>query len=98
LIIEDGLPIVCTTIDGRTFTSNERVEATWGVQGQSKTCDNVFHVAPNDAPFDVLFGRKILSSGQVDFESQENPVLVTVENNKIDVCVALLFLKLVNTS
>jgi hypothetical protein len=70
--------VKCTTFDGRTFSSGEIVQATWGIQGQSKTYDAVFRVAPTDAPFDVLFGRNLLSSGEVDFDSEEYPVQINV--------------------
>ena len=73
------------TFDGQTFSSGEVVQPTWAVEGQSKSYLTAFRVAPREAPFDVLFGRNFLSSGEVDFDSEESPVQITIQN-KVKVC------------
>lgn len=79
LHIKGGYNVKCTTFNGHTFSSGETVQPTWGVEGQSKSYVTVFRIAPREAPFDVLFGRNFLSSGEVDFDSEANPVQITVQ-------------------
>lgn len=54
---------------GRTLSSDETIETSWRLEGQIKSQGNIFRIAPPDAPFDVLFGRNLLSSGTVNFYS-----------------------------
>ncbi|KIM96143.1 hypothetical protein OIDMADRAFT_183558 [Oidiodendron maius Zn] len=79
LKIKRGYSVKCVTFDGHTFSSGEVVEPTWVVEGQSKSYVTQFRVASKEAPFDVLFGRNILSTGEVDFDSEESPVQINVQ-------------------
>lgn len=74
----------CITFDGQEFSSGEVVQPTWGVEGQSKSYVTVFRIAPREAPFDVLFGRNFLASGEVDFDSEESAIQIGV-TKKINV-------------
>ena len=89
LQIRGGVTVKGITFDGRKFSSGEFVKPTWSVEGQSKTHITVFRVAPIEAPFDVLFGRNLLSDEDVDFNSEESPIQVNVAT-KITVCLTLL--------
>ena len=79
LHIKGGYNVECTTFNGHTFSSSAVVQSTWGVEGQSKSHVTIFRIAPEEAPFDVLFGRNLLSSGEVNFDTEENPILVNVQ-------------------
>ena len=72
-------PVRYITFDGRCFSSEETVEATWAVERQSKTHVNVFRVAPSEAPFDVLLGRELTFSNAVDFDSEVRSIRTCVE-------------------
>jgi hypothetical protein len=91
LHVKGGYNVKCITFDGRNFSSGEVVESTWGVDGQSKSHVTVFRIAPKEAPFDVLFGRNFLSSGEVDFDSEKSPIQIGIQG-KVKVCPFGLFL------
>jgi hypothetical protein len=78
LSVKRGLPVVYSTFDGRKISSGATVKPTWAIQGQNTSIVTEFRVAPKDAPFDVLFGRNLLSSGEVDFDSEDSPIQVLV--------------------
>jgi hypothetical protein len=78
LSVKSGLPVRYTTVDGRQISSGATVNPTWTIQGQSNTIVTEFRMAPKEAPFDVLFGRNLLSSGEVDFDSEDSPIQVLV--------------------
>jgi len=81
--VKDGVPIKYTVFDGWEGCSSATVKATWCIQGQSSTHDNIFRVATENSPFEVLLGRNLIESGEVDFNSECNAIqiLVTTKAN-----------------
>jgi hypothetical protein len=66
LEVTKGLVTRWKTFSGETAVSDSTVRATWCKSGTGISYANVFRVIPN-APFDVLFGRNLLFSGEVSF-------------------------------
>jgi hypothetical protein len=79
LSVKTGNPYQVETFDGREFTSHTTATATWGLEGQGTTRVSRFRVAPKEAPFDVLFGRRLLDSKEVDFDGSKHPIQVLVQ-------------------
>ncbi|RAL67059.1 hypothetical protein DID88_007839 [Monilinia fructigena] len=52
--------------NGDVYTSGATVEATWAVQDRHMTHQTEFRVIEN-GPFDVVFGRSLLSSPEIDY-------------------------------
>ena len=83
---KDGLRKVYTTFNGARISSAASTEVTWCLAGWGSSEVTVFRVAEGSkAPFDVLFGRNIISSGEVDFWGQQNSIQVLTET-EIQVC------------
>jgi hypothetical protein len=81
LPIKDGLPKDFTTFEGKRVSSVASTEVSWCLEGWSTTEITVFRVADGPkTPFDVLFGRNIISSGEIDFWGESNPIQVLTEN------------------
>lgn len=70
LEVTKGLVTRWKTFSGETAVSDSTVRATWCNSGTGISYANVFRVIPN-APFDVLFGRNLLFSGEVSFFTEE---------------------------
>jgi hypothetical protein len=70
LEVTKGLVTKWKTFSGETNVSDSTVRATWCNSGTGISYANVFRVIPN-APFDVLFGRNLLFSGEVSFFTKE---------------------------
>jgi hypothetical protein len=70
LEVTKGLVTRWKTFSGETAVSDSTVRATWCNSGTGISYANVFRVIPN-APFDVLFGRNLLFSGEVSFYTEE---------------------------
>jgi hypothetical protein len=47
------------------------VRATWPSRGKSVSYANIFRIVPN-APFDVLFGRNLILSGDIPLSSENS--------------------------
>lgn len=82
LPITDGLRKDYTTFEGKRISSVASTEVSWCLDGWSTTEATIFRVAegPN-TPFDVLFGRNIISSGEIDFWGESNPIQVLTETD-----------------
>jgi hypothetical protein len=84
LEVTKGLVTKWKTFSGETNVSDSTVRATWCNSGTGISYANVFHVIPN-APFDVLFGRNLLFSGEVSFFTEElkpGSVLINVTRRR----------------
>jgi hypothetical protein len=84
LEVTKGLVTRWKTFSGETAVSDSTVRATWCNSGTGISYANVFRVIPN-APFDVLFGRNLLFSGEVSFFTEElkpGSVLINIKPRK----------------
>lgn len=82
LEIRGGFPIVTTTFNGQRLKSGNIVTASWHSIGITKTHESDFRVV-EDGPFDVLFGRNLLSSPEINYfvnEVGENPALINTQS------------------
>jgi hypothetical protein len=80
LAVHKGLVTRWKTFNGETFASDSTVRATWCGSGAGVSHANLFRVVL-DAPFDVLFGRNLILSGDINLSnmaSECRPVLITV--------------------
>lgn len=85
LRIKEGLRKDYTTFDGKRISSVASTEVSWCVEGSSTSETTVFRIAEGRAPFDVLFGRNLISSGEIDFWGESNPIQVLTETD-VKVC------------
>jgi hypothetical protein len=84
LSVKKGLVTKWTTFDGREINSGSAVDPTWSLEKSSNTHQTRFHIAPKEAPFEVLFGSNIIESGEVQFVEGNNPIQV-LASSKITV-------------
>lgn len=70
LKVFNGLLSKFKTFNGEIGESDSAVRATWSRHGRGTSHITFFRVVSN-APFDILFGRNFLLSGEVDFFSTE---------------------------
>jgi hypothetical protein len=71
-------PVICyQTFTGQILESSEVVrKVTWGSVGNdSRTWVTEFRLAPQNAPFDVLFGSEFISSEQIYTFNESNLIL-----------------------
>ncbi len=66
LEVANGLVTKWRGFNGATVASDSTVRATWCNRGAGISYASVFRVVPN-APFDILFGRNLLASGEVSW-------------------------------
>lgn len=55
------------TFNGQPMASGKTSTVTWSSKGDGLSHETVFHVVPGYAPFDVLFGRNLLSCDEMVF-------------------------------
>ena len=70
LDVTKGLTTKWKTFSGETVASDSTVRATWCNRGVEVSYANVFRAIPN-APFDVLFGRNTLLSGEINLFAED---------------------------
>ncbi|KAF8857581.1 hypothetical protein BDZ45DRAFT_726627 [Acephala macrosclerotiorum] len=74
LPINKGVVFRYKTVDGARLESSATVSARWAIQGRSTTDVAEFRAVTNGkAPFDVLFGKNLITSNQINFYDEERP-------------------------
>ena len=76
--VKKGLAIIYITCSGHRMPSEATVKATWSVEGSGQTNDNIFRVAPEEAPFEVLLGRSLQESEEIGYFSKSKAIQVLV--------------------
>lgn len=82
LAVKNGLTTKGTTFDGRPIKSGSAVDPTWCIENSSTTHQTRFHVAPKEAPFEILFGSNLIESNEVQFFEGKNPIQVLTKPKK----------------
>jgi hypothetical protein len=80
LDVHKGLVTRWKTFNGEAFASDASVRVTWCSRGRGLSYANVFRIVPN-APFDVLFGRNLIMSGEInwsDVNAERGTILTTI--------------------